>query len=50
MPTIREAIKNALEALSNTGFPKGGAVYDDLEQVLNQLGEEGDLLDYRLEQ
>lgn len=40
MPTIEEAIKAALVALSHGGFPEGGAVYDDLAQVLVQLPTE----------
>lgn len=38
-PTIKESIENALEALSHSGFPKGGAIYDDLAQVLAQLDQ-----------
>jgi hypothetical protein len=47
MPTIKESIENALEALAHAGFPKGGAIYDDLAQALVQL-ENGDLLTDRL--
>ena len=37
MPTIKEAIENALSALQSSGFPEGGAVYDDLKQALADL-------------
>jgi hypothetical protein len=50
-PTIRESLKNALEALKSSGFPPGGAVYDDLNQVLLDLGNEdmyGTLLEDQL--
>ena len=43
MPTIREAIENALEALAHSGFPKGGAVYDDLAEVIHTLETTGNL-------
>ncbi len=46
MPTIREAITNALEALKHGGFPPGGDVYDDLWAVLRTLEvAEPDMLD-----
>jgi hypothetical protein len=47
MPTIRESIQAALEALANSGFPPGGAVYDDLAQSLKDL-EAGASLDDKL--
>ena len=47
MPTIRESIQNALEALETKGFPPGGAVYDDLAQALKDL-DAGLSLDDRL--
>ncbi len=37
MPTIKEVLEATLEALAASRFPKGGAVYDDLAQVLAQL-------------
>lgn len=36
-PTILESLQNALEALAHSGFPKGGAVYDDLAQAIVDL-------------
>lgn len=39
MPTIKEALIAAIEALRHAGYRPGGAVYDDLAQVLKQLDE-----------
>jgi len=46
-PTILESLETALECLAHSGFPKDGAVYDDLAQAIIQL-KDGDSVTDRL--
>jgi predicted component of type VI protein secretion system len=45
-PSVKESIENALEALRCHGYHAGGAIYDDLAQLLKDL--EPDILERRL--